>query len=208
MEHYYSVRPEVASSPSNFSFNYGGRQIDIQTDHGVFARGQLDIGTSVLLKALEQDLHQEPIEGRFLDLGCGYGVVGIALKRLFSGVDMTFVDLNERALALTKINIARNGLRQGRVLQSDGYSALGTERFDVIVTNPPIRAGKATVYRFFDEAKDHLTDRGRLYVVIGKKQGAPSAERHLQSIYPICKRIHRESGFFVFRCEREKHVSM
>lgn len=201
MAHYFDQCPSVESHVRTVQFSLEARNFDFLTDSGVFSKGGLDIGTEQLLRAAIRDLRDDPIRGAFLDLGCGYGPVGIALKRIFSGIDVTMVDVNQRALELARQNAGRNGVSQVRILESDGYQALPGERFNVILTNPPIRAGKETVYRFFDEAVDHLSPGGRLYAVVGKKQGAPSAERHLASVMGNCKRIAREKGFWVFRCD-------
>lgn len=202
MAHYFDAQPEAASNVRSIQFSLEGRTFDLLTDRGVFSKGGLDIGTSVLLRALIRDLRQNPLSGRLLDLGCGYGPVGVVLKRVFPGLELTMTDVNRRALELARQNLKRNGIHYAAVLESDGYAALGGQTFDLIVTNPPIRAGKQTVYRFLDGAAVHLNPGGRLYAVIGKKQGAPSAERHLAGQMGNCVRIERDAGFWVLRCDR------
>ena len=112
-------------------------------------------------------------------------------------------DVNERAVALAAKNLARNGVKNARAVESDVYENVdGT--FDFIVTNPPIRAGKAVIYSMFDGARDRLSPGGRLYVVIRKQQGAPSALRHMQELYASARVIAREKGFWVIECEGKK----
>lgn len=202
MAHYFDEQPEAASDVRNIQFSLEGRMFDLLTDRGVFSKGGLDIGTAVLLRALIRDLRQHPLTGRLLDLGCGYGPVGVVLKRVFPGIELTMTDVNQRALELARQNLKRNGVHYAEVMASDGYAALAGQTFDLIVTNPPIRAGKRTVYSFFDGAAAHLNPGGRLYVVMGKKQGAPSAERHLTGQMGNCARIERDAGFWVMRCDR------
>ena len=111
--------------------------------------------------------------------------------------------LHGRALDLGAKNLARNGVKNARAVESDVYENVdGT--FDFIVTNPPIRAGKAVIYSMFDGARDRLSPGGRLYVVIRKQQGAPSALRHMQELYASARVIAREKGFWVIECEGKK----
>ncbi|MGI6077381.1 MAG: class I SAM-dependent methyltransferase [Fastidiosipilaceae bacterium] len=202
MAHYYDEHPEVESDVRSFQFDMEGRTFEFLTDRGVFSKGGLDIGSKLLLRTAIADMRDDPAGETLLDLGCGYGVLGLVLKRVFPKFKLTMVDVNERALDLARQNAIRNDVRYATVISSDGFSNLADTVFDVIVTNPPIRAGKATVYRFFDDAKEHLSSNGRLYVVIGKKQGAPSAERHLQEVFGNCRRLAREKGFWILRCDR------
>ena len=168
-----------------------------ETDAGVFSKGELDEGTRVLLEALP------PLHGRALDLGSGWGAVGVLLGKKYPDVSLLIADVNERAVALAAKNLARNGVKNARAVESDVYENVdGT--FDFIVTNPPIRAGKAVIYSMFDGARDRLSPGGRLYVVIRKQQGAPSALRHMQELYASARVIAREKGFWVIECEGKK----
>ena len=125
---------------------YRGIDFEFETDRGVFSRSGLDYGSNLLIETvLEREIH--PV-GRLLDLGCGYGPVGIVFKRSFPALEVVMCDVNQRALALAKKNATHNQVRYIDVIQSDGLHAIKDE-FDLILTNPPIRAGKATVHRFF-----------------------------------------------------------
>ena len=185
-EQYFAKKPGCESRPVAF-----------ETDAGVFSKGELDEGTRVLLEALP------PLHGRALDLGCGWGAVGVLLGKKYPDVSLLMADVNERAVALAAKNLARNGVKNARAVESDVYENVdGT--FDFIVTNPPIRAGKAVIYSMFDGARDRLSPGGRLYVVIRKQQGAPSALRHMQELYASARVIAREKGFWVIECEGKK----
>lgn len=201
MSQYYDKNPQTASDRRTFQVEFEGRKFQFITDSGVFSKGALDIGSAVFLKSLITDLRADPANGRLLDVGCGYGPLGIVIKRIFPAFELTMVDVNERALSLARENLSANAVGYARVLTSDGLSALEGETFDVILTNPPIRAGKETVYRIFDESREHLVPGGRFYAVIGKKQGAPSAMRKLEELFGNCERIGREAGFWILRCD-------
>ena len=129
----------------------------------------------------------------------GNGEVGraAAAAQAEAGLDVTMTDINARAVELARRNAAANGAT-ARVVQGDGY-AQSEGRYDAIVTNPPIRAGKAVIYALFDDARDRLAPGGALYIVIRKQQGAPSALKHLGEVYSNVEILDREAGFWVIR---------
>ena len=117
----------------------------------------------------------------------------------FPELKMTMADVNERALALAAQNVAKNHM-QAKAVLSDGFSAVEGE-FDAVMTNPPIRAGKAVIYRMFEDAKAHLAPGGALYLVIRKQQGAPSALKFLKELYANAEVIARDGGYWIIACE-------
>ena len=133
-EQYFTGKPTSESHPVDCKFEYRGHTLRFTTDAGVFSKGELDNGTRILLKALPDELH-----GRVLDLGCGWGPVGVSVNKTFPETDVVMSDVNERALSLSQANCKRNGTRAQCVL-SDGLDNV-EGMFDVIITNPPIRAG-------------------------------------------------------------------
>lgn len=196
-EQYFTSSPASESRPARFETEILGLKIGFTTDAGVFSKGEIDEGTRILLEALPG------ITGRALDLGCGWGAVGVTLSKKYPDAHFVMADVNERALALSRKNLADNGVKNAEVISSDAYESVsGT--FDFIITNPPIRAGKAVIYGMFDGAKERLLPGGRLYIVIRKQQGAPSALKHLEEIYPTARMIAREKGFWVIECANEK----
>jgi len=190
-DHYYTETPLSEHDERRVSLRALGNDLTFITDAGVFSRDGLDRGTEVLLNALP------PLSGRVLDLGCGWGVVGVALGRRWPALDIVMTDINTRAVALARRNLAENGVK-ATVLQGDGFAPV-EGRFDAIVTNPPIRAGKAVVYGLFAQARDYLKPDGALYAVIRKQQGAPSALKYLKEIYATAETVARGSGFHVLR---------
>ena len=192
-DHYYTENPNSAHDERRIALRALGNDLTFVTDTGVFSRDGLDRGTEVLLEALP------PLEGRVLDLGCGWGAVGVALGKRYPALDIVMTDINSRAVELARRNLAENGVTAA-VLQGDGFDAV-EGRFDAIVTNPPIRAGKAVIYGLFARARDYLEPDGALYVVIRKQQGAPSALKYLKEIYSRAETVDRASGFHVLRAQ-------
>lgn len=192
-DHYYSQSPTSESRPVAASFSYRGHDLTLMTDAGVFSRGELDNGTRILLEALPEEIH-----GRVLDLGCGWGPVGICVGLENPDAQIVFSDINERALRLTQDNASRYGIK-GTFIQSDGFSGIDGI-FDCIITNPPIRTGKQVIYQMFADAQKQLTESGSLYIVIRKQQGAESAKKYLQTLFPDVTVIDKSGGFWIIRC--------
>lgn len=190
-DHYYTENPTSAHDERRIALRALGKELTFITDAGVFSRDGLDRGTEVLLNALP------PLSGRVLDLGCGWGAVGVALGARWPELDVVMTDINSRAVELARRNLAENGVK-ATVVQGDGFAAV-EGCFDAIVTNPPIRAGKGVVYGLFARAKDYLKPGGALYVVIRKQQGAPSALKYLKETYALAETVDRGSGFHVLR---------
>lgn len=196
MTHYFTEKNEtLKSNPQKIAFRVNGTPLECITDHGVFSKNSFDRGTEVLLHYVAVDEAYTSA----LDLGCGYGVVGIYLNKVF-GLDVDMVDINERALDLAIQNLELNNTL-GNVFKSNGLNEV-SKKYDLIVTNPPIRAGKETVYRFFEDSYKHLKEEGTLYVVINKKHGADSAKKKLQTIYKSVDLSGRSKGFQVFVCKK------
>ena len=206
-DHYYTAQPESKSQPTAITYTVNGVTLQITADRGVFSKKQVDFGTDLLIRTLP------PLAGRVLDLGCGYGVVGIALARLNPAAEVVLCDINERAAALSRENLRRNLQFVGKdgsvdfpaakyqVVQSDGFARIEGS-FQAIALNPPIRAGKATVYRLYHDAFKHLYENGSLYIVIQKKQGMESSQAELTRIFGNCECLARKSGYHILRSIR------
>lgn len=193
-EQYFTGKPTSESRPVDCEFEYRGHGLKFTTDAGVFSKGELDNGTRILLKALP-----ESMQGRVLDLGCGWGPVGVSLGKVFPQLDIVMSDVNERALDLAKSNAARNGVKASGLL-SDGLDHV-EGLFDYIITNPPIRAGKQVIYRLFAQSALQLTENGELYIVIRKQQGAESAIKYLKTLFDQVNTIEKSGGFWIIRCK-------
>lgn len=188
-DHYYTVNPSSAHDLRRVTFTALGNLLQFDTDAGVFSRDGLDTGSHALMEALPD------LTGRVLDLGCGWGAVGVTIKKRWPEIDLVMTDVNQRAADLSKANLALNGVT-AEVLQGDGFENV-TGSFDFVITNPPIRAGKQAIYAMFADARDRLNPGGRLYIVIRKQQGAPSALKYLRELFAQSEVIAREAGFWV-----------
>lgn len=194
-DHYYSPMPGTPHKRQVVETQLRGMAVKFATDAGVFSKSGLDFGSRLLIETLEL-----PPTAHVLDVGCGYGPIGIAAAKLAHEGSVAMLDVNERAVALARENIALNSLTNAVALQSDLYAALEPGRvFDAIVTNPPIRAGKAIVHRIFEEAAERLVPGGALWVVIQKKQGAPSAKAKLEAVFGQVDEMAKDKGYRIFR---------
>ena len=193
-EHYFTPSPTSECRTYNLVYNSLRHSIRLKTADGVFSKHGVDFGSDLLIKTIAK----EPAAKSILDMGCGYGAVGISLGKAF-GCQVVMCDINQRAVELAKENA--EGM-DADVFQSDGFENVqGT--FDIIATNPPIRAGKEIYYRWFTESINYLNAGGRLYCVIQKKQGAPSAMKHLEGIYGRCEIIAKDKGYCIIKCIKE-----
>lgn len=169
------------------------KKFEFYTDNGVFSKDGLDFGSRLLLDFIPL----EEVGGKVLDLGCGYGIIGIIINKI-TGASVHMVDVNLRALHLCNMNIELNKCSNINAYESDCYSNVNT-KYNSIITNPPIRAGKKIVYEMVMGAKDYLEDGGKLFLVIRKQQGAKSLIRDLEKIYDVSVLV-KKSGYYVLKC--------
>ena len=192
-EYSYTNAPTSEHEERHFTTVFMGKTLAFDTDAGVFSKQHVDPGSELLCKSLPE------LHGRVLDMGCGWGAMTVMTLSRFPELKMTMADVNERALALAKRNVEKNHMQAEAVL-SDGFAAVEGE-FDAVITNPPIRAGKAVIYRMFEDAKAHLASGGKLILVIRKQQGAPSALKFLKELYASAEVIARDGGYWIIACE-------
>lgn len=197
-EQYFTKNPSSASRIASTVWAHGGQEYEFLTDSGVFSRAHVDFGSRTLVESLPG------LSGRVLDLGCGYGFIGLAVKILNPQADVVLCDVNQRALALARENAKRLNLAVD-VRESDGYSGI-EGKFDAIVTNPPVRAGKAVYYPWFEGAPERLQAGGALYVVLQRKQGAPSAAKRLGDMFPRVEMIARDAGYHVLAARMDSEA--
>jgi 16S rRNA (guanine1207-N2)-methyltransferase len=196
-EHYFSADPSVAFRRTPVGSTVWGHDLELTTGSGVFAQGRLDIGTAVLFRETDP-----PAAGStYLDLGCGYGVIGLALAMARPAARVWAVDVNERALLLAAENASRLGV-------ADRFSAATPDRvpadlvLDEIWSNPPIRIGKAALHELLLTWLPRLRPGGRAVMVVGKNLGADSLQRWLvEQGYPT-ERLASAKGFRVLEARR------
>ena len=193
MKHYYTENDDLISEPEQFIFNYRGKALTFVSDNGVFSKKMIDYGSRVLLEAISIDSSKKTL----LDVGCGYGPFGIALKSVYPFLEIDMVDVNDRALNLARENLKLNNM-SANVYLSNTYDKV-ENKYDLIVTNPPIRAGKEIVTKILVESKKYLNLNGEIWVVIQKKQGAPSAKKNLESVFKKVDIVKRDKGYYILR---------
>lgn len=199
-EHYYSKQPQTKNVMGTISCTLRNHAFTFTTGSGVFSKKGIDYGSRLLIESFVLP----NVEGSLLDLGCGYGPVGITLAKTFPARSIVMVDVNERAVSLAQQNAKQNDVSNVRIFASDGYENVTEEGFAAIITNPPIRAGKKTVYTFLEDSVVHLNNGGELWVVVQKKQGAPSMIAHLRTLFDQVDLVKRKKGYYVVRSVKGK----
>lgn len=194
MDQYFSQSPDVDSNPQTWSYQLRGQTFAFTTDNGVFSKNEVDFGSRVLIETFRPP----DLDGPILDLGCGYGPISISLAAAFPERTVIGVDVNKRALKLAEKNAKQNKIANVSFKESDILSNVTDRSFAAILTNPPIRAGKQVVHKMFEEAKKALLPNGELWVVIQKKQGAPSAKKKLMALFKEVEVVTKEKGYFIF----------
>ena len=196
MSHYFENDQNLKSELRELSYKYNSSFFQFNSDNGVFSKNRVDFGSKLLL---ETYLNEANVNVRVLDVGCGYGFIGIVIGVITSShVDM--IDVNKRAVHLANMNIKKYKNFQGKAFISDAYENVN-ELYDVIITNPPIRVGKAKVLEILEGAFDHLNDNGVLYFVIRKNQGALSIKKVLENGNKV-DIINRDKGYYIFRAKK------
>ena len=190
----YFDNQELPSNIKKLDIVLLGQKFTFYTDNGVFSKNNIDYGSRVLLESIDIS----DIKGNILDVGCGYGVIGITLNKL-TGYETLMIDVNKRALHLAERNIKENKLKDISVLESNCYEAVNN-KFNTIITNPPIRAGKKIVYEIVLKATEYLEKDGQLFIVIRKEQGAKSLLVELEKIYNV-EVVNKVHGYYIIKCK-------
>lgn len=191
MSHYYINDINLDNEYRSISYTYKGKDIKLLSNSGVFSKNRVDFGSNVLLQSLPLLNDCKTL----LDVGCGIGVLGIAVLKAYPHISGELIDVNERCVNLSKKNIESNKVN-GVSYISNLYDQV-QKKFDIILSNPPIRAGKGVVFGVVDGAKEHLNSLGRIYVVIQKKQGSLSLMRHLEEVFGNVETITKDKGYYV-----------
>lgn len=192
-EHYYSVDPQSKHSLKEFHTTFRDQSYTFQTDAGVFSKDHVDRGTKLLIDAIDMGGAKSA-----LDIGCGYGPIGIVMAKEAPECRVAMVDPNLRAVELAREN-ARVNRVSVEVRQGEGCLPFDEERFDLIVTNPPIRAGKKVVFDLVDQAYDHLNPGGRFLAVIRTQQGAKSLANKIKEVFGEMEEVEKGGGFRVLQ---------
>lgn len=197
-EHYYSRSQKVESDPKYWDFTLKNNHFRFKTDNGVFSKREVDFGSRLLIESFQVSAAHGPI----LDVGCGYGPIGLSIAKGYNDRLVHMIDVNERALELAKENAALNRVENVQIYESDRLLNVKEVNFAAILTNPPIRAGKKTVHEIFEQSFDHLVENGELWIVIQKKQGAPSAIEKLSTLFANVETVNKSKGYFVIKAKK------
>ncbi|WP_442597468.1 class I SAM-dependent methyltransferase [Neobacillus sp. D3-1R] len=198
-EHYYSKEQKVESDPIHFDFKLRNHSFRFRTDNGVFSKKEIDFGSRLLVEFFRFPT----IEGDILDVGCGYGPIGLSIAKDAGARKIHMIDVNERALSLAKENAQLNQISNVSIYESYCLDAVEEGvKFAAILTNPPIRAGKKVVHQILRQSYDYLTTDGELWVVIQKKQGAPSAVELLEGLFNEVEVVEKKKGYFIIKATK------
>ena len=188
---YFAENPDAKHDIHELKVELLGQQMTFLTDAGVFSKKMIDYGSRVLLSTLDFGKGET-----LLDVGCGYGTLALTLAKAQT-LKVTLVDINQRALDLTRKNAVANQV-SAEIFQSNVYENV-TGKFQHIISNPPIRAGKQVVHEVISGSYDHLLADGDLTIVIQKKQGAPSAKAKMEEVFGNCETLKKDKGYYILR---------
>ncbi len=197
-EHYYSRTQNVSSDPNYWDYMLKGNKFRFKTDNGVFSKKEVDFGSKLLIETYEYST----VAGDILDVGCGYGPIGLSIAKNAENKMVHMVDVNVRAIQLATENASANHIKNVKIYESDRLLQVESKMFASILTNPPIRAGKKVVHDIFEQSYEHLVDGGDLWVVIQKKQGAPSAIAKLEQLFHDVEIVEKKKGYFIIRAKK------
>lgn len=193
---YFENNPNLASNQIEISYYIKGNVMTFLSDNGVFSKSQVDFGSSLLIKTLPK-LETKKV----LDVGCGYGPIGLTIAKLNPQCMVQMVDINERAMNLAKKNRVLNRVENAEIFASNIYENI-REKYDLIVTNPPIRAGKKVVWDITLGAVEHLNQDGEMWCVIQKKQGAESLIKGLKTVFKEVEIVEKDKGYWIIRSKK------
>ena len=194
MTHYYTDNNNLPSNKREFDYYFNNAVFRFTTDNGVFSKINIDYGSYILIKTI----YKANLGKSLLDLGSGYGPIGIIIKHFNPDCDVEMVDVNSRATELAKLNCKNNNTDIKVHLCEDILEL--NHNFDTITLNPPIRAGKKVIYDLYDKSKEKLNDGGHLFIVIRKAQGANSSISKLETLFKSVEVINKDSGYYIIDC--------
>ena len=198
MNHYFSEKPEIKSEKRIIKYTIQNKKFEFITDNGVFSKSKVDFGTDLMLNEFLKKNRNLKSEGiKILDIGCGYGVVSVILKSFYPEASVTLSDVNERALELSEENLKKYNINGYEIIKSNVFEKI-EGKFDMILSNPPIRAGKDTIFKIYTEAYEHLNKDGEFYCVIQTKHGAKSTQKKLVEIFGNWDTVTIDGGYRIF----------
>ena len=196
LEQYFTSKPKSSHQIQTIEFKYKGQNFQFKTDSGVFSKNKFDYGSQVLLDSI-LSTWLPGTNDQVLELGSGYGPLLIILAKQFPLIQFTGLEINSRAFDLAKENSLLNHCSNICWRLSDVSQAELAQAYDLVLTNPPIRAGKAVIQSFVRAAFSSLNKDGKLYLVIQKKQGAPSMKTYMEQVFGNVERLQQDKGYWI-----------
>jgi len=197
MSHYFINDDKLKNNIKSFEIKINETNFRFNTDNGVFSKNTLDFGSKLLFESVNTKDAK-----KIADIGCGYGIIGIMIAKFNPNSLIYMFDINLRAIFLANQNISLNNVNNVIVKQNDGLNDV-LEKFDLILTNPPIRAGKKVVNKFFIDAYNHLNNESDFYCVIRKKQGASSYLKKIEELFGNFKIVNKKKGYWIIKATRK-----
>lgn len=195
MQHYFIDKPHTENDYFEFSDSVLGLDLCFRSCDSIFSKNKIDDGTRALLEAIDKKCM---LSGHGLDLGCGLGVIAITLIKKFK-TTFDMVDINATAVRLSKENLSKNNVqRSATVFESDGFENV-KGHYDFIVTNPPIKTGKAKLFELMRGAYEHLNLNAKLILVIRKDHGMESLKKYLLELFGNCEILERNKGYYILQ---------
>ena len=192
---YFENNDNLKHTTYNIDYYFKGHNIKFISDNGVFSKQKVDFGTSLLLQMIPSQERKD-----ILDVGSGIGIIGITLGICNPTSNIDMIDVNKNAIKLASENIKINNLENVFVFESNTYEKV-IKKYDMIVTNPPIRAGRKVVEDIVLNACKHLKEEGNIYLVIQDKQGAPSLIKKMKDVYKVVNVVVKKSGYFIIQAQ-------
>ena len=192
-EHYYTKKPTSKLVTEQITVRINETEIKLTTASGIFSREKIDLGTKILIDNIEIKKN-----AKVLDLGCGYGVIGISIAKIIPDTKVVLTDVNERATQLAKENAKQNNVTVD-VRTGDSYETVAGETFDYILLNPPQTAGRKLCFQLIEQAPAHLSSEGIFYLVARHQKGGAMLEAKMKEIFGNAETVARESGYRVYR---------
>ena len=202
MNHYFSEKPDIKSQRKKIKYTIENKEMEFITDNGVFSKSKIDFGTDLMLRTFIKNFKTEK-SFDVLDIGCGYGIVSVVLKTFYPLSSVTLSDVNERALELSEENLKNHNINDYKIVKSFAFDNI-SDKYDIIMSNPPIRAGKETIFKIYEGAYEHLNNKGEFYCVIQTKHGAKSTQKKLEEIFGNCETLTIDGGYRIYKAEKIK----
>lgn len=199
MEHYFIAKEHKEEDFFEFKTTVEGYDFVLKSCDSIFSKDVVDYGTNLLIKTFVKN-HEDDLENKtILDVGCGYGIIGLSLARIYKNASVDMCDINSVAVELSKFNTIKNHIKNVReIKESNAYESI-TNTYDFIITNPPIKAGKENLLNILLGAHNHLSENGELWLVIKKKHGEDSVKKALSNVFGEVEVMKRDAGYYILK---------